>query len=70
MKKVLREAGLMVGFLVNGALYGRLGSFGLFQVSAGFALAGGAVFGVFQWLAGGPPAEEVSGDRPRSRNDG
>lgn len=62
--------GLMVGFLVNGALYGRLGSFGLFQVSAGIALAGGAVFGVFQWLGGATAGEDVSGGRPRSRNDG
>lgn len=61
--------GLMAGFLVNGALYGRLGSFGLFQVSAAIALAGGAVFGAFQWLAGGTAVEDVSGGRPRSRND-
>ena len=62
--------GLMVGFLVNGALYGKLGSFGLFQMSAGIALAGGAAFGVFQWREGGSGGPEVSEAPPRSRNDG
>jgi len=39
-------------------------------VSAGIALAGGAVFGVFQWLGGATAGGDVSGGRPRSRNDG
>ncbi len=41
--------GLMAGFFINGALYGSLGCFGLFLVSAGLALAGGAVFGIFRF---------------------
>ncbi len=44
--------GLMAGFFINGALYGTLGCFGLFLVSAGFALAGGAVFGIFRFQEG------------------
>jgi PPP family 3-phenylpropionic acid transporter len=40
--------GLMAGFFINGALYAGMGSFGLFQISAWIALAGGAVFGAFQ----------------------
>jgi PPP family 3-phenylpropionic acid transporter len=42
--------GLMAGFFINGALYAGMGSFGLFQISAWIALAGGAVFGAFQWM--------------------
>lgn len=58
--------GLMVGFFINGALYGRIGSFGLFQVSALGALAGGVAFGAFQWLERGPAgaAGTVKGQRP------
>jgi PPP family 3-phenylpropionic acid transporter len=36
--------GLMVGFMVNGALFDRWGASTLFAVSAGIALAGGALF--------------------------
>ena len=36
--------GLMVGFFLNGFLYERIGSAGLFMMSAGIALAGGALF--------------------------
>lgn len=58
--------GLMVGFFVNGALYGRLGSFGLFQMSAFVALVGGVAFGAFQRLERGRAgaAGTVKGDRP------
>lgn len=38
--------GLMVGFLVNGALYDTWTSFGLFRMSAGAALLGGVLFTV------------------------
>jgi len=48
--------GLMAGFFINGALYGTMGCFGLFQVSAGFALAGGAVFGIFRFREGRGPS--------------
>ncbi len=60
--------GLMAGFLVNGALYGSAGSFGLFQLSAAIALAGGAVFGGFHWWEGraAPAAVKESRSRPRS----
>jgi PPP family 3-phenylpropionic acid transporter len=58
--------GLMVGFLVNGAFFGRMGSFGLFQMSAWIALAGGAVFGVFHWMEG---RTDVSRIRVRSKSD-
>jgi PPP family 3-phenylpropionic acid transporter len=40
--------GLMVGFFLNGAWYGVIGSFGLFQVSSLIALLGGTLFAVFQ----------------------
>ncbi len=40
--------GLMVGFLFNGYLYERIGSAGLFTVSAFIALAGGLLFAGFQ----------------------
>ena len=36
--------GLMVGFFLNGYLYGRIGSFALFAVSSALALAGGLIF--------------------------
>lgn len=39
--------GLMIGFFLNGYLYGRIGSFALFAVSGAVALAGGLVFGGF-----------------------
>ncbi|KPJ78930.1 MAG: MFS transporter [Deltaproteobacteria bacterium SG8_13] len=39
--------GLMVGFFLNGYLYGRIGSFALFAVSSLLALAGGLIFGGF-----------------------
>ncbi len=39
--------GLMAGFFLQGALFARLGSFGLFAVSAGIALAGGLLFGLY-----------------------
>ena len=42
--------GLMVGFFINGALYGITGSFGLFQLSSLIALAGGALFAAFHLL--------------------
>lgn len=51
--------GLMVGFFLNGALYGTMGSFGLFQMSALMATGGGAVFAAFQWLERGRAPEEV-----------
>lgn len=40
--------GLMAGFLLQGALFTRVGSFGLFAVSAWIALVGGLLFGLFQ----------------------
>jgi PPP family 3-phenylpropionic acid transporter len=39
--------GLMIGFFLNGYLYGRIGSFALFAVSGILALAGGLIFGGF-----------------------
>ncbi|MEN8806615.1 MAG: MFS transporter [Desulfobacterales bacterium] len=36
--------GLMVGFFLNGFLYERIGSAGLFMMSAGIAVAGGVLF--------------------------
>jgi PPP family 3-phenylpropionic acid transporter len=42
--------GLMVGFFINGALYGSTGSFGLFQLSSLIALAGGVGFAAFHLL--------------------
>lgn len=41
--------GLMVGFFLNGYLYGRLGSSALFAVSSALALIGGVIFGGFIW---------------------
>ena len=41
--------GLMIGFLLNGYLYGRIGSFALFAVSSMLALVGGLIFGGFVW---------------------
>ncbi len=61
--------GLMVGFFINGALYARLGSFGLFQISAWIALAGGAVFGAFQLLEGRLARDNSMGTDHRSKND-
>jgi PPP family 3-phenylpropionic acid transporter len=64
--------GLMVGFFINGALYGITGSFGLFQLSSLIALAGGAAFAAFHLLerrrsdAGG----HVTGPDPDSKTDG
>jgi PPP family 3-phenylpropionic acid transporter len=49
--------GLMVGFFLNGYLYGVTGSFGLFQVSALIAMTGGLVFAAFHAL------EQPSGER-------
>jgi len=60
---------LMVGFFINGALYARLGSFGLFQVSAWIALAGGVVFGTFQLLEGRRARDDSMGSDHRSKND-
>jgi PPP family 3-phenylpropionic acid transporter len=45
--------GLMAGFFLNGSLYGRLGSFKLFLVSALIALAGGILFMGFRKTARG-----------------
>jgi PPP family 3-phenylpropionic acid transporter len=48
--------GLMVGFFINGYLYGVIGSFGLFQASALIAMTGGLLFAVFHFrgrLSGG-----------------
>jgi PPP family 3-phenylpropionic acid transporter len=42
--------GLMVGFFINGALYGIAGSFKLFQLSSLIALAGVTVFAAFHLL--------------------
>ena len=42
--------GLMVGFFINGYLYGVTGSFGLFQVSALIAMTGGLLFAAFHAL--------------------
>ena len=39
--------GLMIGFLLNGFLYNRIGSFALFAVSSVLALLGGLIFGGF-----------------------
>ena len=39
--------GLMVGFFLNGYLYGRIGSSALFAVSSLLALSGGLIFGGF-----------------------
>jgi len=61
--------GLMVGFFINGALYGMMGSFGLFQVSTLIALAGGAVFGAFQLLERGRTRAEVNETNHRSNDD-
>ena len=36
--------GLMIGFLLNGYLYGRIGSFALFACSSALALTGGLIF--------------------------
>jgi PPP family 3-phenylpropionic acid transporter len=44
--------GLMAGFFINGALYKTMGCFGLFQISAWIALAGGAAFGIFRFREG------------------
>jgi hypothetical protein len=46
-----------------------MGSFGLFQMSAWMALAGGAVFGVFQWREGRTERADVSRIRARSKSD-
>ncbi|MCU0559546.1 MAG: MFS transporter [Desulfobacterales bacterium] len=43
--------GLMVGFFLNGYLYERIGSAGLFSLSAFIALAGGLLFAGFQAAA-------------------
>jgi PPP family 3-phenylpropionic acid transporter len=40
--------GLMVGFFLNGILYERIGSFGLFQASSLIAAAGGLLFYFFE----------------------
>jgi MFS transporter, PPP family, 3-phenylpropionic acid transporter len=60
--------GLMVGFFINGALYESVGSFGLFQVSALIALAGGAVFGAVQFMdrAQAEATGAVTEHRPKS----
>jgi PPP family 3-phenylpropionic acid transporter len=39
--------GLMIGFFLNGYLYGRIGSFALFALSGVLALVGGLIFGGF-----------------------
>ena len=39
--------GLMIGFLLSGYLYSRIGSAAMFAVSSGLALVGGMVFGGF-----------------------
>ena len=62
--------GLMVGFFFNGALYGALGSYGLFQLSAGIAAAGGVAFGVYRWKGGRAAAGAVMPADPRSNGDG
>lgn len=47
--------GLMAGFFLQGALFGRIGPFGIFAASAAIALAGGALFGLTGWRSVGPP---------------
>jgi PPP family 3-phenylpropionic acid transporter len=42
--------GLMVGFFINGYLYGVIGAFGLFQVSSLIAMTGGLLFAAFHAL--------------------
>jgi PPP family 3-phenylpropionic acid transporter len=48
--------GLMVGFFINGYLYGMVGSFGLFQTSALIAMAGGLLFAAYHLLGRPSPA--------------
>jgi PPP family 3-phenylpropionic acid transporter len=43
--------GLMVGFFLNGALYGIIGSAGLFKLSSLIALAGGVLLAWFHGAA-------------------
>ena len=39
--------GLMVGFFLNGWLYGLIGSYPLFLISSAIALTGGIIFGAY-----------------------
>jgi PPP family 3-phenylpropionic acid transporter len=59
--------GLMVGFLVSGGFYDRLGPAGLFALSAGAALAGGALFAGLGGRAPGGGAGAQSPGRGASR---
>lgn len=67
--------GLMAGFFLQGVLFGRIGSFGIFAASAGMALAGGALFGLLPRRGDGRPpapgaAPEISPSAPPPRHGG
>jgi len=51
--------GLMIGFMVNGALFDQLGARHLFVMSAGLALAGGILFRWHQQSVPGPMDESL-----------
>jgi len=51
--------GLMIGFMVNGALFDHLGARHLFVMSAGLALAGGILFRWHQQSVPGPTDESL-----------
>ncbi len=44
--------GLMTGFFVGGLLYEPIGTFAMFQVSAGISLMAAGVFGLLRWAGG------------------
>jgi len=62
--------GLMVGFFLNGYLYGMIGSWGLFHVSSLIAAAAGALFGVYHILERGHMAEGSADSVTLPKSDG
>jgi PPP family 3-phenylpropionic acid transporter len=62
--------GLMVGFVINGYLYGIMGSFGLFHMSSLIAAAAGGLFGVFHILECRHPQADLTDSSTRPKIDG
>ena len=62
--------GLMVGFVINGYLYGIMGSFGLFHMSSLIAAAAGGLFGVFHILERRHPQADLTDSSTRPKTDG
>jgi PPP family 3-phenylpropionic acid transporter len=62
--------GLMVGFVINGYLFGIMGSFELFHMSSCIAAAAGALFGLFHILERRKPRGDITDPSTHPKSDG